>query len=220
MPARKLTETEIIKKTVAFARKHHGADPGGHDWYHIERVWKMARKIARIEGADLFVVQLAALLHDVADWKDNGDLQANARASRRWLRKLGVDNNTIKHVEHIVSHVSFKGAGVPDKMPSLEGRVVQDADRLDAIGAIAIARVFAWGATRRRPIYIPTEKLTLHKSFRSYARSKPSGIMAFYERVLLHKNRLHTVTAKNIAGPRHEFMKAFLKQFFKEWKGK
>lgn len=124
MNAKPLTKAKVLRQIVARARRHYGSDAGGHDWHHIRRVWKMARRLARVEGADLFVVELAALLHDVADWKDSGDLRASARVSRLWLNNLGVDEPTIRHVEQIVTNVSFKGAGVQDKMKTLEGKVV------------------------------------------------------------------------------------------------
>lgn len=204
---------------MEFAKKHHSTDAGGHDWPHIERVWKMARKIARAEGADQFVVQLAALLHDIADWKVSGDLSASGRVSWRLLKKYGADEKTIKQVETIVSNVSFKGAGVKDHMTTLEGKIVQDADRLDAIGAIAIARTFAWGGQKGRQIYNPGERSELHQTFKAYAGSNSSSIAHFYEKLLLLKNRLHTKTAKRIAGPRHRFMQQYLAQFFREWRG-
>jgi len=217
-----VSKEKILNHIVKFARKHYGSDAGGHDWHHIERVWKMAKRLARDEQADSFVVQTAALLHDVADWKVSGSLEASGLVSRKLLTKLGVDKSTIDHIVQIVNNVSFKAAGIPDMMPTLEGKVVQDADRLDAIGAIAIARTFAWGGSKGRSIYIPSEKWTQHTSFRAYANPHRQGssIAHFYEKLLLLEKRLHTPTAKQIAKPRQVFMKEFLRQFFREWQGK
>lgn len=217
---KKYSRSLVLRKVVTFARKHYGSDAGGHDWHHIERVWKMAKNLARLEKADTFVVQVAALLHDVADWKVSGSLQESGRVSSVLLKKLGVDEPTIKHIARIVNNVSFKGAGVADHMPSLEGKIVQDADRLDAIGAIAIARTFAWGGSKGRSIYNPNEQRTLHKSFQAYAKGQGSSIAHFYEKLLLLKKRLHTKSAKKLAEPRQKFMREYLGQFFREWKGK
>lgn len=179
----------------------------------------MAKRLARAEHADTFVVQIAALLHDVADWKVSGSLHESGRVSKRLLTKLGADQETIHHIAQIVNNVSFKGAGVPDQMPSLEGKIVQDADRLDAIGAIAIARTFAWGGSKGRSIYLPNERRTLHTSFKAYTSGRGSSLAHFYEKLLLLEKRLHTESARHIAAPRQAFMKAYLRQFFREWQG-
>jgi uncharacterized protein len=192
------------------------ADAGGHDWWHVWRVWQMARRLALAEGADVYLVELAALGHDVEDWK----LERPAGTLRGWLEEIGVGDGVIERVEGICRRVSFKGARVPDEMPSLEGKIVQDADRLDAIGAIAVARTFAYGAVRGRPIYDPAEEPTLHGSFEHYRTSNSSSLMHFYEKLFLLKDRLHTASARAIAQGRHAFMERYVEQFLAEWEGK
>ncbi len=181
----------------------------------------MALKIARNEGdVDTFVVQLGALLHDIADWKfHGGDESVGIEVARKWLEKLGVDEQTIEHVCRIIETVSFKGAGVSSKPDSKEGMIVQDADRLDALGAIGIARCFATGAKLNREIHNPEKKPVFHRDFDSYKNSNSTSINHFYEKLLLLKDRMNTLTAKQIAEERHKFMEQFLERFFKEWEG-
>ena len=212
----------IIKQTAEFVRKHLGKEATGHDWWHTYRVWKLALRIAKEEkNVDLFVVQLAALLHDIADWKFYaGDILVGPKLAKKWLRKLRVEEDIVSHVCEIVKEISFKGAKVKSKIRTREGMIVQDADRLDAIGAIGIARCFATGAKLNREIYNPEVKPKLHKTFKEYKRAKSTSINHFYEKLLLLKNLMNTKTAKNIAEERHKFMKQFLNRFFKEWRGK
>lgn len=206
----------IIKSTVAYVKKT--TSDSSHDWWHVYRVWKTAIKIAKKERADLFVVQLAALLHDIADWKfHGGNEEVGPQMAREWLKKLGVNENTIDHVCQIIKDMPFKGAGVATPMRTLEGMVVQDADRLDALGAIGIARTFAYGGHKGREIYNPEIKPKTHKSFEQYKSSKGSTINHFYEKLLLLKDRMNTRTAKKIAEKRHKFMEQFLGEFFGEW---
>ncbi len=216
-----MNKREIIRRTVNYVRDKLKKEPTGHDWWHTYRVWKMALRIAKEEGSvDVFVVQLAALLHDIADWKFyNGDSSIGPKLVRQWLEKLGVDEETIYRVCEIVKEVSFKGAGVNTKPRSKEARIVQDADRLDAIGAIGIARCFATGAKLNREIYNPEIKPKLHKSFEEYKNSKSTSINHFYEKLLLLKDLMNTETAKKIAEDRHRFMQQFLSRFFMEWNG-
>ena len=190
-------------------------DESGHDWWHVWRVWRLARRIAAAEGADPLLVELAALGHDVEDHKlgrTEGTLAA-------WLAEAGADAATAEAVVAIARRVSFKGAGVPDAMPTLEGRVVQDADRLDAIGAIGIARAFAYGGARGRLLYDPAETPELHASFEDYKKTNSSSLMHFYEKLFLLKERLHTPTARAIAEERHAFMERFVQRFLAEWEG-
>lgn len=194
-------------------------DATGHDWWHTDRVVRLSLRIASEEGADSFVVELAALLHDLADWKlVGGDEKAGPRVARQWLEGLGVEGPTVVHVCDIVGSVSFKGAGVPTPMRSVEGMAVQDADRLDALGAIGIARTFAYGGHAGHPIYDPESEPTPHATFDEYRESKGSTVAHFYEKLLLLKDRMNTPTGKRIAAERHAFMEQFLDRFFREWK--
>ena len=209
----------IIKKTAEFVKKHLEKEPTGHDWWHTKRVWRLALKIAKKEkGVDLFVVQLAALLHDIADHKfHKGDDTLGPQLAEKWLKKLKVKKEVISHVCEIIKEISFKGAKVKSKMKTKEGMIVQDADRLDAIGAIGIARCFATGAKLNQEIYNPKIKPKLHTSFEEYKKARSTSINHFYEKLLLLKDLMNTKTAKKIAEKRHKFMKQFLDRFFKEW---
>ncbi len=216
-----MSREHIIRKTAEFARETLSGDGSGHDWWHVYRVWKTAVKIAQQEQADLFVVELAALLHDIADWKfHDGDENAGPKAARAWLEKLGVEKEVNDHVCEIIAGISFKGAGVKTPMLTLEGRVVQDADRLDAIGAIGIARAFAYGGSKGREMHTPGEKPVLHPSFDAYKKSKGSTINHFYEKLLLLKDQMNTPAAKEMALEGHHYMEQFLQRFFEEWDGK
>lgn len=215
-----MTKNQIINKTEDFVKKTMKGDPG-HDWSHVDRVREAALHIGRKEKADLFIVELAALLHDVADYKfHNWDDKVGGRLAAKWLRKMGVDQKTIDHIEYIIGEVSFKGAGVKYKMKGIEGKVVQDADKLDALGAIGIARTFSYGGHFHVPFYVPSAKPKFHKSFKEYKVHSASTINHFYEKLLLLKDRMHTKTAKKLAQRRHRFMQQFLKEFYREWDGK
>ncbi len=190
----------------------------GHDWHHIERVYNTACFIQTKEGGNRVIVELAALLHDISDHKFNGgNLNAGGEIAFTILIKNGCEESIALQVKKIVDSVSFKGAKVKDEIESLEGQIVQDADRLDAIGAIGIARAFAFGGNRNRPLYEPDSSPTLHGSFDEYSKSKSHTINHFHEKLLLLRDRLHTETAKIIGKERHSFMEDFLKQFHKEW---
>jgi uncharacterized protein len=212
-----MTNEEIIQRTADFIRKEFSNDSSGHDWWHIHRVWKTALAICEIEKADAFIVQLAALLHDLDDWKFNGSGDETPLRARAWLDSCSVDPVTAQAVCDIIKHISYKGAGVENSMTSLEGFIVQDADRLDAIGAIGIARAFAYGGCKNRPLYNPDSPPHMHASFEEYKNSKSDTINHFYEKLLLLKDRMNTRTAKRIAGERHEVMVKFLEQFMREW---
>jgi len=208
----------IISKTIDFVKNQLRGDSTGHDWWHIYRVWKMAAFIGVQEEADLFVIQLAALLHDIADWKfQDGDDAKGAIVASEFLKSLKVDAEIIDHVVQIMQDISFKGSEVQTDMKTLEGKVVQDADRLDAIGAIGIARSFAYGGYKGREMHNPVEKPVLHQSFEHYKLSQSTTINHFYEKLLLLKDRMNTSTAKKIALERHLFLETFLEQFMKEW---
>ncbi len=211
----------VIEKTADHIRDLLANDSSGHDWWHIQRVWNNALTIGRAEGADLFVVQLAALVHDIADWKfHDGDESIGPRRAAEWLTSLGVDPVTIEHVCDIIAHVSFKGAGVATPMRTLEGQVVQDADRLDAIGAIGIARAFAFGGHRGRAMYDPHVAPEMHASFAAYKKNSGPTINHFHEKLLLLKDQMKTATARQMAAERHHFMEEFLARFHAEWEGR
>lgn len=210
----------IIQQTAEYARRTLEGDGSGHDWWHVYRVWKSALHIAECEGADVFIVQLGALLHDIADWKfHDGDVGVGAGVARAWLESLGVAERDCARVCDVVANVSFKGAGVPNTMSSLEGLCVQDADRLDAIGAVGIGRCFAYGGYRGRPMYDPAVAPRYHETFEAYRDANSHTIAHFYEKLLLLKDRMNTETARRIAAGRHAFMEAFLAQFYAEWEG-
>ncbi len=209
---------EIINKVKTKLQAELENEATGHDWNHINRVYENACFIQSKEGGDRNVIELAALLHDISDHKFNGGkLNEGGKIAYQLLVENGCDKKTAIHVKQIVDSVSFKGANVKDEVISLEGQIVQDADRLDAIGAIGIARAFAFGGNRNRPIYKPSSAPTLHSTFEEYAISKSHTINHFYEKLLLLKDRLHTKTAIEIGKERHVFMEDYLKQFFNEW---
>jgi uncharacterized protein len=184
----------------------------------VWRVWQTAKRLAECEGADLFVVELAALLHDVADWKlHDGDLSAGPRAAREWLQRLEVDESVIAHVCEVVGGISFKGAGVATPMATIEGQCVQDADRLDAIGAVGVARCFAFGGAKNRLIFDPEAPPELHASFEDYRKKSGPSINHFYEKLLLLKDRMQTDSGRVLAAERHQFLETYLTQFFAEW---
>ncbi|MGC9031670.1 MAG: HD domain-containing protein [Minisyncoccia bacterium] len=210
----------IIKKIRERVKKMLQGEATGHDWWHTFRVWKLAKKIGKKEGGDLFIIELASLLHDIQDWKFSKNKAVKVNLIQKWLKELRLDKNTIDHICDIIKNISFKGAGVKNKMKTIEGKIVQDADRLDATGAIGIARCFATGAKLNREIYNPEIKPKFHKTFREYKISKSTSINHFYEKLLLLKNLMNTKAAKKIAKERHEFMEKFLNRFFKEWEAK
>jgi uncharacterized protein len=209
---------EIIARTEEHVRGRPSENDAGHDWWHVWRVHNLAVYIARVEGADLEVVRLAALLHDVADWKfHGGDMDAGPKAAGEWLGGLGVEPQTVRRVVDIVGGLSFRGAGVPDRMASLEGQVVQDADRLDAIGAIGIARAFAYGGHKGRPLYDPAVPPERHESFDAYRAGSGPTLNHFAEKLLLRRDRMNTPTGRQLAEERHKSLERFLEQFHREW---
>lgn len=215
-----MKKERIIERIAEKVKKDLKNEGSGHDWWHVYRVWKMAERIAKEESADTFIVEIAALLHDVGDWKfHGGDDTVGPRMARRILSKQGIPGEVINHVCEIIQTAPFKGAGVRTKMRTIEGKVMQDADRLDAIGAIGIARAFAYGGSKNRPLYNPNQKPVQHKSKEEYLKSKGPTINHFYEKLLLLKDQLNTKTAKKISRERHRFMEKYLNRFFKECKG-
>jgi len=209
-------QTQIIQKTISLLKENYIHDVSAHDWLHLERVWKMAIKLARGENVNQFVLEMAALLHDVDDFKFKKDGSSKPTETLKILKQLGIGEKNQTHIIDIVSHVSYKGAGVETPQKTLEGKIVQDADRLDAIGAIAIARTFAFNGAMSRPIYDPDNKPKLHQTFQSYKTRSNSAINHFYEKLLLLKDRLNTSKARKLAARRHQFMEKYLEEFFRE----
>ena len=208
-------QERIISGTEVFARKEMEKDSSGHDWWHIYRVRNLALKISESEGGDRFLIEMAALLHDLDDWKIEGDV--NVSRVENWLKRLEMQPGMIMKIRRIIDEVSFKGAGVETVASSLEAQIVQDADRLDAMGAIGIARTFAYGGSRGRLIFDPAIKPEKHADFEAYKKNNGPTINHFYEKLLLLKDRLNMPTAQKMAVRRHRFMEDFLDEFFKEW---
>ena len=215
-----MNKNKIIKETKEFVRKIQKNETTGHDWWHTYRVWKMALNIGKKENADMFVVQLAALLHDVDDWKfKRGKNKKGKGDVRIWLEENNVNEDIVNHVCDIIDNMSFKGLDVKLKIKSKEGRVVQDADRLDAIGAVGIARVFAYHSKSQRLIYDPEINLNSRVTDMRKEDSH-SSIHHFYDKLFHVKKLMNTRTGKKIAINRHEYTKNYLKQFIDEWYGK
>ncbi len=215
-----MNKQEIIQNTVEFVKYTLSDAEGGHDWWHIYRVWKSAKHIAQHEEVDLFIVELGALLHDIADSKfHDGDEQIGPQKARVFLQSNHVDELVIDHIEKIISNISFKGGQLPQKFKSPELDVIQDADRLDAIGAIGIARTFNYGGHKGRSIYNPEIKPNLNITKEEYKNSDAPTLNHFYEKLLLLKDRMNTRTGRLMAEKRHDFMLAYLDQFYNEWDG-
>lgn len=215
-----MNHPEIIDQTIKFVKKTLANAEGGHDWWHIYRVWQLAKKIASIEKTNLLVVELGALLHDIADAKFNdGDENIGPKKAREFLQSISVEEELIAHVEKIIQHISFKGGNFKQAFNSTELAVVQDADRLDAMGAIGIARTFNYGGFKNRAIYNPNIQPNLNMSKEEYKNSTAPTINHFYEKLLLLKDRMNTATGKAMAKHRHQFMEEFLEEFYNEWEG-
>ena len=211
---------QIIENTITFVKKTLKNAEGGHDWFHTHRVLKNSQLIAKSEEVDEFVVSLGALLHDIADSKfHNGDESIGPRVAAEFLQSQQIDTNVIEHVVQIINNISFKGGKVARTFSSIELDVVQDADRLDAIGAIGIARTFNYGGFKNRAIYNPDIAPDLNMTKEEYKKSTAPTINHFYEKLLLLKDKMNTETGKKLAIQRHEFMELYLEQFYKEWNG-
>ncbi|UJF34188.1 HD domain-containing protein [Paenibacillus hexagrammi] len=210
---------EVLQAAEAYVKAKLEKDSSGHDWWHIYRVVQTTRRIAAEEGADGFVCELAALLHDVADDKLSADPAAAERELRQWLDASGAPASATEHVLEIISTMSFKGGARPP-MRTLEGRVVQDADRLDAIGATGISRVFAYSGWKGRPIHDPSVIVREQMTEEEYRSGNDTAINHFYEKLLKLKERMNTPYARKLAEERHRFMEQFLEQFYDEWEGK
>ena len=217
-----MEQSKIIENTILFVKKELKNAEGGHDWFHIERVYKNTLLIAKEEDVDVFVVSLGALLHDIADPKFyNGDETIGPKLAAKFLEEQEVATDILTHVINIIKHISFKNSLEinGEKFTSKELDVVQDADRLDAIGAIGIARCFNYGGFKNRALYNPEIKPNLNMTKEEYKNSSAPTINHFYEKLLLLKDKMNTATAKKIALERHNYMNLFLEQFYNEWNG-
>lgn len=218
-----MNRQEIIRKTEDFVKETLEGSEAGHDWSHIERVVRNARTIAAIENADPFVVELSALLHDIADSKfHDGNEELGPERSERFLKSLDLPSDIVDHVVNIVRNVSFKNELDPSEekaFDSIELRVLKDADRLDALGAIGVARAFHYGGYKNRPLYDPSIKPVEKQSKEQYKKSKAPTINHFYEKLLLLRDKMNTETGRKMADERHAFMESFLEHFYGEWEG-
>nr|WP_314840010.1 HD domain-containing protein [uncultured Flavobacterium sp.] len=215
-----MTNPDLINKTILFVKEELKNAEGGHDWFHIERVFKNTVLIASMETCDSTVAQLGALLHDIADSKfHDGDETVGPRVARKFLESEHVDEEIITHVVQIIENISFKGGKVERKFSSIELDVVQDADRLDAIGAIGIARAFNYGGFKNRALYNPEIAPNTSMTKEEYKKNDAPTINHFYEKLLLLKDKMNTETGKKIAQERHQYMEGFLAQFYAEWEG-
>ena len=213
-----MDQDQILKNTRSFVKQTLQNAEGGHDWFHIQRVVKNSREIAAGENVDSFIVELGALLHDIADSKfHNGDESVGPKVARKFLKEQEVSEEIIEHVVKIIENISFKGGNVYQKFSSTELDVIQDADRLDALGAIGIARTFNYGGHKGRPLYDPAVKPNLNMTKEDYKASTAPTVNHFYEKLFLLKDRMNTVTGKRIAERRHQFMELFLEEFYNEW---
>jgi uncharacterized protein len=209
----------LVDRVAARIKAQFAGESSGHDWHHINRVWQLTRQIAEQEGANREIAELGALVHDIADWKfHDGDDSVGPREAELLLAREGAAPHVIAAVVDIVATISYKGAGVTTGMRTLEGQCVQDADRLDAIGAIGIARCFAYGGHAGRLIHDPDEPPVMHQTAAAYKASKGASLNHFYEKLFLLKERMNTPTGRALAEPRHQFMQDFVTQFLAEWK--
>ena len=216
-----VSDSKLIEDTIIFVKSKLKNAEGGHDWFHIERVYHNTLLIAKNESVDITIVSLAALLHDIADPKfNNGDETIGPRVASEFLLKQNVSSEIIEHVTQIIDNMSFKNSfDLNPSFTSKELEVVQDADRLDAIGAVGIARCFNYGGFKNRPLYNLEIKPNLKMTKAEYKNSEAPTINHFYEKLLLLKDQMNTKTGKRIALERHKYMQGFLKQFFAEWNG-
>jgi uncharacterized protein len=216
-----MNSRKIIENTILFVKESLKNSEGGHDWFHVERVYNISINIANKEHADLFVVALGALLHDIADSKfHGGDENIGPKKAASFLKEQQVADEIIQHVVKIIKNISFKGGNFSQRFRSLELDCIQDADRVDAIGAIGIARCFSYGGFKNRSLYDPEIKPNVSMTKEEYKKSTAPSINHFHEKLLLLKDKMNTAAGKEIALERHVFMQNFLEQFYKEWEGK
>lgn len=215
-----MSKNKVVENTIQFVKESLQDAEGGHDWFHIQRVLNNSRLIAKGEKCDMLVVELGALLHDIADSKfHNGDESVGPERAEKFLKSQQVSQDVIVHVIQIIKNISFKGGNVDQKFSSIELDIVQDADRLDAIGAIGIARTFNYGGFKGRAMYDPEIEPNLNMTKEEYKASTAPTINHFYEKLLLLKDRMNTQTGRRIAADRHAFMVEYLNQFYAEWNG-
>ena len=215
-----MNDSNLIENTVAFVKKELHDAEGGHDWFHIERVWKNSKLLANSEDCNVLIVELGALLHDIADSKfHDGDESIGPEKARTFLESQNVNEEIIASVVKIIENISFKGGNLSQTYNSIELQIVQDADRLDALGAIGIARAFNYGGFKNRALYDPEIAVNLSMSKEQYKASNAPTINHFYEKLLLLKDRMNTQSGKAMAQKRHEFMQNFLDEFYCEWNG-
>jgi uncharacterized protein len=218
---RKMVDENIVNATKSFVKNQLKNAEGGHDWFHTERVYNSALQIAKGENANALVVALAALLHDVADSKfHDGDETLGPKIARTFLETQKLNVPTIEHIINVIENSSFKGGNFETKFNSIELQIVQDADRLDAIGAIGIARAFNYGGFKNRGLYDPEIQPNLLMTKEEYKKSNAPTINHFYEKLLLLKDKMNTQTGRELAEGRHKFLEMYLEQFYKEWEGK
>lgn len=216
-----MNKEEIIDQTVVFVQAKLTDAEGGHDWWHIYRVWQLAKTIAKGEQVDLFTVELGALLHDIADSKfHDGNEAIGPALALEFLESMSVKPEVIEHVLNIIKHISFKGGNMDQPFESSELAVVQDADRLDAIGAIGIARAFNYGGFKNRALHDPRITPQLNMTKEVYKKNTGPTINHFYEKLLLLKDRMNTETGRVLALQRHSYLESFLEEFLAEWEGK
>ena len=216
----KQMKNNVISLTADFVRRTLEGAEAGHDWWHIQRVWNNAKLIGNAEQVDMLVVELAALLHDIADSKfHDGDEEIGPRIAIDFLNSINLDQNKIEHIQQIIRNISFKASLGTITFHSKELEVVQDADRLDAIGAIGIARAFTYGGFKNRELYNPTIAPQLNMNKEEYKKSAAPTINHFYEKLLLLKDKMNTETGREIAAQRHQFMEMYLAEFYREWEG-
>jgi len=216
-----VVDSDLIAKTVEYVKEKMSLDSTGHDWWHVYRVWENAKMLMKGEQVNTIVIELAALLHDIGDYKiNNNDLNLSDQLVKKWLNEQNIEKQIIKKVCDIINTISFKGARTKGKLISLESKIVQDADRLDALGAIGIARAFAFGGAFKQKMYDPSMEPIYHNSFLEYMNRETTTINHFYEKLLLLKDLMNTKQAKSIAIERHRYMQLFLETFFEETKSK
>lgn len=219
--SQKQSNNEIIELTVNFVKESLQGAESGHDWWHIERVWNNAKLLLKTEDVDPFIVEMAALLHDIADSKfHNGDEEIGPKKAGEFLKKIDIEESQIVHIQQIIRNMSFKSSLGKLDFTSKEMELVQDADRLDAIGAIGIARAFTYGGFKNREMYNPEIPPALNMTKEEYKSSTAPTINHFYEKLLLLKDKMNTQTGRKLAEDRHQFMLSYLEQFYNEWNGK
>jgi uncharacterized protein len=213
----KKSEQEIIQKTAEFVKQELASAEKGHDWFHIERVWKLTKKIGKKEKCNLFIAELGILLHDIADYKfHNGDTTVGPRKAKEFLEANSVDANVINEVIKIIENISFKGALAEKDSISKEFEVAQDADRLDAMGAIGIARAFHYGGFKNRAIHDPNIPPNCSMRKEEFMNNNSTTVNHFYEKILLLQEKLNTETGKKMGLRRHKFIEKYLEEFYKD----